>query len=83
MKKVILFLVFLVFFKSIESAEQSKPSVNQEPVQAAFCYETWDGWAWDPTTDLWVNMKTGRVETENPRVKKERIHESRKNNLSS
>lgn len=31
MKKVLLFLVFLVFFNSIDSAEQLQAPINQEP----------------------------------------------------
>ncbi|MFS8507292.1 MAG: hypothetical protein LVQ75_04310 [Candidatus Babeliales bacterium] len=67
MKKVILFLVFLVFFKSIESAEQPQAPINQESAQVAFYDDTWDGWAYEMFSECWFNMKTGQVSVTDPR----------------
>jgi hypothetical protein len=67
MKKALLFLIFLAIINSIESAEQPQALVNQGSAQVDSCCKTWDGWAWDPTTDLWVNMKTGEISPIDPR----------------
>lgn len=64
MKKVLLFLVFLVFFNSIDSAEQLQALINQEP---HVDFSDYADWRYELFSECWFNIKTGEVSVADPR----------------